>query len=97
MKQILEIDLQASDVQNILLKLVITYVMIHIGYAIFKNLKNITSNKLIAKILKDMREKLFDKLLNFKMKTFEKYNSAQLYTRLTEDVSRIRHNANWNN
>lgn len=89
MKKILEIDFQAIDIQNTLVKLVATYLFIHIGYAIFKNIRNIKVNQLMAKILKDIRKKTFDKVLKFKMKTFEKYNSSQLYTRLTDDVNEL--------
>lgn len=89
MKKILEVDFQASDIQTILLKLVIIYILIHIGYAIFKNIRNIEVNKLMAKISRDIRERVFEKILKFKMKTFEKYNSAQLYTRLTSDVNEL--------
>ena len=32
---------------------------------------------------------LFNKILNFKMNTFNKYNSAELYTRLTSDVNNL--------
>ena len=89
MKKILEVDFQATNVQMILVKLVIMYVAIHIGYAIFKNIRNITINRLMARILRDIRESLFDKVLKFKMRIFEKYNSAHLYTRLTDDVSQL--------
>ncbi len=89
MKKILEVDFQASDVQRTLFHLVIVYTAIHIGYAIFKNVRNVKINKLIATILQDIRESLFDKVLKFKMKTFEKYNSAHLYTRLTDDVEQL--------
>lgn len=89
MKKILEVDFQSNEIQNTLVKLVIAYISIHIGYAVFKNIRNIKVNKLMAKMLKDIREKAFDKVLKFKMKTFEKYNSAQLYTRLTNDVNEL--------
>ena len=89
MKKILEVDFRASNVETILVTLAMVYVAIHIGYAVFKNIRNIMVNRLMARILKDIREKLFDKVLNFKMKTFEKYNSAHLYTRLTDDVSQL--------
>ena len=89
MKKILDVDFEDTHVQIILVTLAMVYVAIHIGYAIFKNIRNILVNRLMAKILKDIREKLFDKVLNFKMKTFEKYNSAHLYTRLTDDVSQL--------
>lgn len=89
MKKILEVNFQAEDVQMILLQLVTIYVGIHIGYAVLKNVRNIQINKLMAKVLRDIRETLFDKVLKFKMKTFEKYNSAQLYTRLTDDINQL--------
>lgn len=89
MKQILEVDFQSLDVEKILVKLVIAYVSIHVLYAIFKNIKNIKFNILMAKFLKDIRSKAFDKLLKFKMKTFQKYDSAQLYTRLVNDVGEL--------
>lgn len=89
MKQILEVDLQASDIQSILLKLVIGYLLIHIGYVFFKNERNKKVNQLMAKILKDIRTNAFEKVLKFKMKTFEKYSSAQIYTRLTNDVNEL--------
>lgn len=89
MKQILEVDFQADNIQTVLLKLVILYTMIHIGYAFFKNARNIKVNQTMAKILKDIRSNLFDRVLKLKMKTFEKYNSAKLYTRLTNDVNEL--------
>ncbi len=89
MKQIVDVDLQANDVQTILVKLVFAYILVHIACAISKNVRNIKVNQLMAKMLRDIREKLFDKVLKFKMKTFEKYNSAQLYTRLTTDVEQL--------
>lgn len=89
MKQILDVDFQAVDVEEILVKLVVAYVSIHVFYAFLKNIKNIKFNILMAKFLKDIRIKAFDKLLKFKMKTFEKYNSAQLYTRLVNDVGEL--------
>ena len=42
-----------------------------------------------CKILKDIRKMLFDKILNFRMSTFNKYNSSELYTRLTSDVDNL--------
>lgn len=89
MKQIVDVDFQANDVQTILVKLVFAYILVHIACAISKNVRNIKVNQLMAKMLRDIREKLFDKVLKFKMKTFEKYNSAQLYTRLTTDVEQL--------
>lgn len=89
MKQIVDIDLQANDVQTNLIKLAFSYTLVHIACIISKNVRNSKVNQLMAKMLRDIREKLFDKVLRFKMKTFEKYNSAQLYTRLTTDVEEL--------
>ncbi len=89
MKQIVDVDFQATNVQTILLKLVFAYTLVHIACAISKNVRNVKVNILMAKMLRDIREKLFDTVLKFKMKTFEKYNSAQLYTRLTTDVEEL--------
>ena len=89
MKQIVDVDFQVNDVQTILLKLVFAYTLVHIACENSKNIRNIKVNRLMAEMLKDIREKLFDKVLKFKMKTFEKYNSAQLYTRLTTDVEEL--------
>lgn len=89
MKKILEVDIQSDGVQMILIQLVALYVGIHVGYAFLKNVRNIQINKLMAKVVRDIRETLFDKVLTFKMRTFEKYNSAQLYTRLTDDINQL--------
>lgn len=89
MKQTLDVDFSNPNIQTILLRLIITYTTIHIILAIFKNLRNIVVNKAMANILRDIREKLFNKILKFKMSTFNKYNSSELYTRLTVDVSNL--------
>ncbi len=89
MKKILEVDIESRRVQMILIQLVALYVGIHVGYAFLKNVRNIQINKLMAKVVRDIRETLFDKVLTFKMRTFEKYNSAQLYTRLTDDINQL--------
>lgn len=89
MKKILEVDFSSNHVQMILLQLVIIYIGIHVGYALLKNLRNIQINKLMAKVVSDIRETLFNKVLTFKMRTFEKYNCAQLYTRLTDDINQL--------
>lgn len=88
-KQILDIDFQSINVEKIILGLIIAYVTIHILFALFKNLRNIVVNKVMVIILKEIREKLFEKVLNFKMITFNKYNSSELYTRLTLDVDNL--------
>lgn len=89
MKQILDVDFSRADIEKTILKFIIIYASIHVILAIFKNVRNIIINKTMAKILKDIREKLFEKVLKFKMKTFNKYNSSELYTRLTDDVGNL--------
>jgi len=69
--------------------LFIAYVTIHIFLAIMKDVRNYQNNSLMANILRDIREKLFIKILKLKMKTFSKYNSSEVYTRLTVDVENI--------
>lgn len=58
MKQIVDVDFQASNVQTTLLKLVFAYTLVHIACAISKNIRNIKVNRLMAKMLKDIREKI---------------------------------------
>ena len=89
LKQILDIDFKVYNIKNIILQFIILYITIHIVLAIFKNLRNIVVNKVMATILRDIREKLFNKVLKFKMSTFNKYNSSELYTRLTVDVDNL--------
>lgn len=89
MKQTLDVDFKNPNIQKILIQLIVSYTTIHIILAVFKNLRNIVVNKAMANILKDIREKLFNKILKFKMNTFNKYNSSELYTRLTVDVSNL--------
>lgn len=89
MKKILDINLEDNNIQNILTKLVIVYVAIHIFYILSKTVRNSVVNKAMAKILKELREKLFCKVLKWDMLTYEKYNSSEIYTRLTADVDNV--------
>lgn len=88
-KQVVDIDFTAINVEETLIKLFGAYLITHIVFAIMKNARNIQVNKLMAKVLKDIREKLFCKVLKFKMKTFGKYNSSEIYTRLTADSDNL--------
>ena len=88
-KQILDVDFFSQDIINIIIRLIILYSAVHIMIVILKNLDNIIINKTICSILNKFRVKVFDKVLNFKMITYNKYNSAELYTRLTEDVNSL--------
>lgn len=88
-KQILDLDFLSEDIINAIIRLIIVYSVIHVMIVILKNLNNIIINKAICGILNKLRAKVFDKVLNFKMLTYNKYNSAELYTRLTEDVDSL--------
>ncbi len=89
MKQIVDIDFKAKNIEQTIIKFIILYCSIHFLLVICKNFKNIVVNNTMTVFLRDIREKLFSKVLNFKMTTFSKYNSAELYTRLTADVDNL--------
>ena len=88
-KQIVDIDFTREDVINTIVFFICIYTSIHLARLIFKYIRDVLINKTICKILRDIREILFDKILNFKMNTFNKYNSSELYTRLTADVDNL--------
>lgn len=89
LKEIINLDFLQNDIIKQIFKLVIIYSTIHILYAVFKNIRNIIVNKTVAKLLMQMRSKLFDKVLNLKLSTFQKYTSADIYTRLTVDIDNM--------
>lgn len=86
MKGILDIDITAKDA---LMRLFLTYFIIHIILVLAKNARNSIINKAMSKILKDLREKLFCHILKWDMSTYQKYNSAEIYTRLTADIDNV--------
>ncbi len=88
-KEAVDIDFKANNIEQTLINLFLAYLFIHIILAIMKNIRNIKVNKLMARILSDIREKLFCKVLKFKMKTYNKYNSSEIYTRLTLDADNL--------
>lgn len=88
-KEAVDIDFNSENIKQILIQLFSAYLVIHIVLAIMKNVRNICVNKLMASILSDIREKLFCKVLKFKMKTYNKYNSSEIYTRLTSDADNL--------
>lgn len=88
-KQVVDIDFTREDVIHTILFYIFIYTSIHLGRLIFKYIRDVAINKTICKILRDIRKTLFDKILNFKMITFNKYNSSELYTRLTSDVDNL--------
>ncbi len=89
LKRILDIDFNNTNIAIILRNLVIVYILIHIFLIIAKDLKNTAINKAMTKILKDLREKLFCHVLKWNMSTYQKYNSSEIYTRLTADIENV--------
>ena len=89
LKQILDIDFKDTNIIIILRNLVIIYVTVHIFLIISKDLRNTVINKAMSKILKDLREKLFLHVLKWNMGTYQKYNSSEIYTRLTADIDNV--------
>ena len=49
----------------------------------------IVSNVLLSNILRDLRKKLFCHVLKWDMTTYQKYNSSEIYTRLTADIENV--------
>lgn len=88
-KQIVDVDFARNDIINIVLSFIFIYTLIHLTRLILKYIRDVLINTTICKILKDIREVLFNKILNFKMITFNKYNSSEIYTRLTSDVNNL--------
>lgn len=86
MKKILDVDLKSK---NILINLFLTYSIVHIILLISKNVRNNIVNKAMSKILTELREKLFFNVLKWNMTTYEKYNSSEIYTRMTADMDNI--------
>ena len=86
MKRILDIDITAKEA---LIRLFLTYFIIHIILVLAKNTRNSIINKAMSKILKDLREKLFCHILKWDMSTYQKYNSSEIYTRLTADIDNV--------
>ena len=89
LKQILDIDLNDNQIATILRNLAIAYMAVHILLIIAKDLRNTVINKAMSKILKDLREKLFLHVLKWNMGTYQKYNSSEIYTRLTADIDNV--------
>lgn len=86
MKGILDIDITQKDA---LIKLFLTYFIVHIILMFAKNTRNSIMNKAMAKILRDLRGKLFCHVLKWNMSTYQKYNSSEIYTRLTADIDSV--------
>ena len=89
LKQILDVDFNDNNIIIILRNLTIIYVTVHIFLIISKDIRNTVINKAMSKILKDLREKLFCHVLKWNMGTYQKYNSSEIYTRLTADIDNV--------
>ena len=89
LKQVIDIDFSRKDITYTITYFISIYILIHLARVVFKYIRDILINITICKILKDIRKMLFDKILSFKMSTFNKYNSSELYTRLTSDVDSL--------
>ena len=89
LKQILDVDFNDNNIIIILRNLTIIYVTVHIFLIISKDLRNTVINKAMSKIMKDLREKLFCHVLKWNMGTYQKYNSSEIYTRLTADIDNV--------
>lgn len=88
-KEIVDLDFKQNNIVNILLMYFGIYILIHLFLVTLRNVMNIKLNKTMAFILRDIREVAFRKVLKFKMKTFNKYNSSEIYTRLTNDTDNL--------
>lgn len=89
LKQILDINFNDNNIAIALRNLTIVYIAVHILLIISKDLRNTVINKAMAKILKELREKLFCHVLKWNMGAYQKYNSAEIYTRLTADIDNV--------
>lgn len=88
-KMVLDLDFTSSNTITSITVLIISYGVIHILLAVFKNLRNIQVNQMVCNILKEIRNNIFSKVLAFPMKVFDQYQSAEIYTRLTVDVDNM--------
>lgn len=86
MKQILDIDISS---RRDLINLFLTYFIIHVFLILAKDMRNGVINKAMSKIMRDLRERLFCNVLKWDMSTYQKYNSSEVYTRLTADVDNV--------
>ena len=68
------------------ISILICYVLLRIAIIVIQYVKDKTTNKLSNDMLEDLRNKIFDKLIVMNMKTFTKFQSSDLYTRLTVDA-----------
>ena len=65
-KQVVDIDFTRKDIMNTIIFFICIYTSIHLGRLIFKYVRDVLINTTICKILRDIRETLFNKILNFR-------------------------------
>lgn len=75
-----------SKVIASIISILVWYVLLRIAIIITQYVKDRTTNKLSNDMLGDLRKAIFDKLVVMKMNTFTKFQSSDLYTRLTVDA-----------
>ena len=80
--------------QDIVLKKVLIlvgiYLLTRIGIILIKAIKNKKSNVVSNKMLTELREDMFNKILDMKLETFNKFSSSDIYTRLTLDAENVK-------
>ncbi len=86
MKSILDVDITSKET---LMRLFFAYFVVHILLVYSKNARNSVINRTMSKILRDLRKKLFCHVLKWDMTTYQKYNSSEIYTRLTADIENV--------
>ena len=81
------IDQFSQDIAiNSIIKILIGYIILRIAIVVVQFLKDKTTNKLSNNMLETLRKNIFAKLISMNMKTFNKFQSSDLYTRLTVDA-----------
>lgn len=89
LKLIIDEFSQNIEVKKIIV-LVSIYLLIRIGIIVIKAIKNRKTNYVSNKMLSELRETMFNKILAMKLKTFNKFVSSDIYTRLTIDAENVK-------
>lgn len=88
LKQIIDDAIKGSDADK-LLYLTIAMLAVLLGQVIFQLLFNYYANWLGESVIRDIRIKLFQKMLSFRMKYFDNSSLGVLVTRAVADMQRI--------
>ena len=67
--------------------LLIAYIALQFATPIFEYIKDLTVSKTTRNVIQQVRDTLFGILIRYKMTTYQKYTSSNLYTRMTYDVN----------